>query len=78
MTLAGLAKALTGQYSVQCDERSNGTDASDNVNAGLPADEYCSTSIHTEGVGMNVKTGEVGDMLGAWASLTQQGDQGGR
>jgi chaperonin GroEL len=34
------------------------------VNAGLPADRYYSTlPSTTEGVGMNVKTGEVGDML---------------
>jgi len=34
------------------------------VNAGLPADKYYSTLPHTtEGIGMNVKTGEVGDML---------------
>ena len=34
------------------------------VNAGLPADKYYNTLPYAaDGVGMNVKTGDVGDML---------------
>ena len=66
VTLAGLAKVIEGDSiaSNAMKEAMLTPMRQIMVNAGLPADKYYSTLPYTtEGVGMNVKTGEVGDML---------------